>query len=163
MKRSPALTAIAAVVVSLSLAGCGGEGEDAAAPAQQAETESAPRQAQPTLTVRDTRFGRILFDGRDRVLYAFTRDRQGGPSQCYDECATAWPVYFAEESPQAGEGVEQSLIGTTKRRDGRLQLTYDGWPLYYYVDDGPGEVLCQNVSEFGGLWLVVQPSGQLVR
>jgi predicted lipoprotein with Yx(FWY)xxD motif len=161
MKRSSALTAIAAVALLLALAGCGSD-DEAAAPTE-AETESAPRQAQPTLTVRDTRFGRILFDGRDRVLYAFTRDRQGGPSQCYDECATAWPVYFAEESLQAGEGVEQSLIGTTRRRDGRLQITYDGWPLYYYEDDGPGEVLCQNVREFGGLWLVVQPSGRLVR
>jgi predicted lipoprotein with Yx(FWY)xxD motif len=163
MKRSHALTVIAAAALSVALAGCGGDDEAAAptptpAPAPaQAETDSAD------LTVRSTRFGRILFDGRDRVLYAFTRDRQGGPSQCYDECATAWPVYFAEESPRAGEGVEQSLIGTTKRRDGRLQVTYDGWPLYYYVDDGPGEVLCQNVREFGGLWLVVEPSGRLVR
>jgi predicted lipoprotein with Yx(FWY)xxD motif len=161
VKRSPALTAIAAVALSLAAAGCGGEAEEAAP--TQAETDSAVQQTQPALTVRSTRFGRILFDDGDRVLYAFTRDRQGGPSQCYDECATAWPVYFAEGSPQAGEGVEQSLIGTTTRRDGRLQVTYDGWPLYYYVDDGPGEVLCQNVQEFGGLWLVVQPDGRLVR
>jgi len=158
MKRWPALTAVAAVALSLALTGCGGEDEDAAPPPAPAQAET-----EATLTVRSTRFGRILFDGRDRVLYAFTRDRQGGPSQCYDDCATAWPVYFAEESTQAGEGVEQSLIGTTMRRDGRLQVTYDGWPLYYYEHDGPGEVLCQNVREFGGLWLVVQPSGRLVR
>lgn len=157
MKRFPALTALAAVALSLSVAGCGAGDEDEVAAPTRAETGSAD------LTVRDTRFGRILFDGSDRVLYAFTRDRQGGPSRCYDECATAWPVYFAEGTPQAGEGVEQALIGTTLRRDGRLQVTYDGWPLYYYVDDGPGEVLCQNVREFGGLWLVVQPSGELVR
>lgn len=156
MKRSLVLTMIAAITLLLALAGCGGEDEEAGSP----ETDG---QTQATLTVRDTRFGRILFDGGDRVLYAFTRDRQGGPSQCYDECAEAWPVYFSEGTAQAGAGAEQSLIGTTKRRDGRLQVTYDGWPLYYYEHDGPGEVLCQNVRGFGGLWLVIEPSGRLVR
>ena len=56
------------------------------------------------------------------------------------------------------------LIGTIRRADGRLQVTYGGRPLYYYVGDRqPGQVLCQNVEEFGGLWLVVRPSGRLVR
>ena len=60
--------------------------------------------------------------------------------------------------------MKQSLLGTTRRRGGRLQVTYNGWPLYYYVGDRrPGQILCQNVREFGGLWLVVRPSGQLVR
>jgi predicted lipoprotein with Yx(FWY)xxD motif len=116
-----------------------------------------------TLTVRKTQFGTVLFDGRGRVLYGFTRDRRGGPSRCYGACATAWPVYFARGTLRAGKGVKQSLIGTTRRRDGRRQVTYNGWPLYYYVDDGVGEVKCQNVDEFGGLWLVVRPGGQLVR
>ena len=121
-------------------------------------------QAPATLTARSTRFGRVLFDGRGRALYAFTRDRRGGPSRCYGACAAAWPVYFAKGRLRAGTGLKQSLIGTTRRRDGRLQLTYNGWPLYYYVGDRrPGQILCQNVREFGGLWLVVRPSGQLVR
>jgi predicted lipoprotein with Yx(FWY)xxD motif len=117
-----------------------------------------------TLTIRSTRFGRILFDGRGRALYAFTRDRRGGRSQCYGACAAAWPVYFAKGKPVAGKGVRQSLVGMTRRRDGRLQITYDGRPLYYYVGDKQGgQVSCQNVDEFGGTWLVVRPSGQLVR
>jgi predicted lipoprotein with Yx(FWY)xxD motif len=120
-------------------------------------------QARSTLTVRSTRFGSILFDGRGRALYAFTRDRRGGPSQCYGACAKAWPVYFAAGQLRAGKGVKQSLIATTRRRDGRRQVTYNGRPLYYYEDDGPGQVLCQNVDEFGGLWLVVRPNGRLVR
>ncbi len=57
----------------------------------------------------------------------------------------------------------KSLLGTLRRRNGRRQVTYNGWPLYYYVGDGPGEVSCQNVREFGGLWLVVRPNGTLVR
>lgn len=117
----------------------------------------------PTLTVRSTRFGPILFDGRGQALYGFTRDRRGGPSRCYGDCAKAWPVYFAKRPMRAGKGVKQSLLGTTKRRDGRLQVTYNGWPLYFYAHEGPGEVKCQNVEGFGGLWLVARPNGTLVR
>jgi predicted lipoprotein with Yx(FWY)xxD motif len=125
---------------------------------------TAAQAATQTLTVRRTRYGRVLFDGRGRVLYGFTRDRRGGPSQCYGACAKAWPVYFAKGTAvRAGAGVKKSLIGTTRRRDGRRQYTYRGWPLYYYAHEGPGEVKCQNVSEFGGLWLVVRPDGRLVR
>jgi len=116
-----------------------------------------------TLTVRSTQFGRILFDSRGQALYGFTRDRRGGPSRCYGACATAWPVHYAKGTLRAGSGVKQSLIGTTRRNDGRLQVTYNGWPLYFYAEEGVGEVTCQNVDEFGGLWLVARPNGTLVR
>jgi predicted lipoprotein with Yx(FWY)xxD motif len=119
--------------------------------------------ATATLTLRNTRYGPVLFDGRNRVLYGFTRDRRGGPSRCYGACAAAWPVYYGKGTLRAGKGVKQSLIGTTRRRDGRRQVTYNGWPLYYYAHEGPGEVKCQNVDEFGGLWLVVRAKGTLVR
>lgn len=120
--------------------------------------------ATQTLTVRTTRYGRILFDGGNRVLYGFTRDRRGGPSRCYGACAKAWPVYFAKGTVvRTGPGVRKSLIGKTRRRDGRFQYTYNGWPLYFYAHEGPGEVRCQNVAEFGGTWLVVRPNGALVR
>jgi predicted lipoprotein with Yx(FWY)xxD motif len=121
-------------------------------------------QASATLTVRSTKYGRILSDDRGRALYAFTRDRRGGRSQCYGACAKAWPVYFAKGRLLAGKGVRQSLISTTRRRDGRRQVVYNGRPLYYYIGDkSPGQVLCQNVDEFGGTWLVLRPSGQLVQ
>ena len=128
---------------------------------QSAATQSAPR----TLIVRSTQYGRVLFDGNGRVLYGFSRDRREGPSRCYGACASAWPVYFARNTAaiRVGSGVKKSLIGRTRRRDGRLQFTYNGWPLYYYAHEGPGEVRCQNVDQFGGLWLVIRPSGTLVR
>jgi predicted lipoprotein with Yx(FWY)xxD motif len=100
---------------------------------------------------------------KDRVLYGFTRDKRGGKSTCYAACAAAWPVYFAKGKVTAMRGVKQSLIGTVRRRSGRLQVTYNGWPLYYYAHEGPREVKCQNVNEFGGLWLVVKANGRLVR
>jgi predicted lipoprotein with Yx(FWY)xxD motif len=117
----------------------------------------------PTLTAHSSRYGTVLFDGRGYVLYAFTRDPRGR-SACYGACAKAWPVYFARGTLRAGRGVKRSLIGTTRRRDGRRQVTYAGRPLYFYVGDRrPGQILCQNVPEFGGTWLVVRPSGRLVR
>jgi predicted lipoprotein with Yx(FWY)xxD motif len=117
----------------------------------------------PTLTAHGSRYGTVLFDGRGFVLYAFTRDR-AGRSACYGACAKAWPVFFSRGTPRAGRGVKRSLIGTTRRRDGRRQVTYAGRPLYFYVGDRrPGQILCQNVPEFGGTWLVVRPSGRLVR
>ena len=120
--------------------------------------------AQATLTVRSSSYGSILFDGKGRALYAFTRDRRGGASRCYGACAKAWPVYFSSGRLVAGKGVKRSLIGTVRRRDGRRQITYNGRPLYYYVGDkSAGQVTCQNVDEFGGTWLVMRPSGALVR
>ena len=119
--------------------------------------------AVPTLTAKSSSYGRVLFDGRGHVLYAFTRDAKGR-SACYGTCAKRWPVYFAKGGLTAGPGVKRTLLGTTKRRDGRRQVTYAGRPLYYYVGDRkPGQILCQNVSEFGGLWLVVRPDGTPVR
>jgi predicted lipoprotein with Yx(FWY)xxD motif len=119
--------------------------------------------ARATVRAGGSRFGRILFDGRGFVLYGFTRDRRGR-SLCARACARAWPPYVVARKPAAGAGVKAKLLGTTRRPDGRLQATYAGKPLYYYVSDRkPGQILCQNVREFGGLWLVVRPSGGLVR
>src|SRR3954471_12250489 len=115
-----------------------------------------------TRTVQGSDYDPILWDGSNRALYAFTADR-GGTSRCSGACAAAWPPYTAPAALGAGKGVKQSLIGTTRRADGRRQVTYAGRPLYYYVGDGKGRVLCQDVTEFGGDWLVVRGSGKLVR
>ena len=108
-------------------------------------------------------YGGILFDGRGFVLYAFTHDRHGR-SSCSGACAKAWPPYLVPRRPRAGSGAKASLIGAVRRANGRLQATYAGRPLYYYVGDRkPGQILCQGVSEFGGFWRVVRPSGTPVR
>ena len=128
-----------------------------------AAMSDANRAAAVTLQVRSSTYGKILFDGRGYVLYAFTRDTKN-KSNCYGACAKAWPVYFAKGGLRAGSGIKKSLLGTTRRRDGRRQVTYAGRPLYYYVGDTrPGLITCQNVPEYGGIWLVVRSSGQLVR
>jgi predicted lipoprotein with Yx(FWY)xxD motif len=115
------------------------------------------------LKVDRSRYGKILVDGHGRTLYLFTRDR-GGKSRCYGDCAAVWPPQFAHGDQVAGAGLDQSKLGTTTRRGGAKQVTYAGHPLYYYVSDRkPGQILCQNVAEFGGTWLVVSPAGQAIR
>ena len=116
-----------------------------------------------TVIVRGSQYGRVIFDGKGFALYAFTKDGRG-TSACYGACAKAWPPYIVNARPRAGAGISKSLLGTTRRTDGRLQATYAGRPLYYYVGDRkPLQILCQNVTEFGGVWLVVRANGRLVR
>jgi predicted lipoprotein with Yx(FWY)xxD motif len=114
-----------------------------------------------TISTGDSQFGEILFDGDDRAIYLFDKENSK-TSECYGDCAQAWPPVLTEGEPRAGGGADTKLLGTTERDDGSSQVTYDGHPLYYYVDDPVGEVLCHNVDEFGGLWLVLEPSGEAV-
>ena len=138
------------LAVSLAAAALGG-----AAPA-------AAQTPRSTVSVKASSFGRVLFDGRGFVLYGFTRDRRG-KSACSGACARRWPPYLVNSRPRAGVGAATHLLGTTRRANGSLQVTYAGRPLYYYVGDRkPGQILCQNVTEFGGSWRVVRPNGRLV-
>lgn len=141
-----------------------------ASPAMAAPADSATASAAATnsaksgITIRTSKiagFGRVLVDGRGMPLYIFTRDRRR-KSRCYGDCARAWPVAFANGRPRASGGASKRRLGTTKRRDGKRQVTYRGRPLYYYVDDRPGVALCHNVREFGGLWLLVRANGKRV-
>jgi len=125
---------------------------------------SAPTVQSVTVTVAASSYGRILFDGRGFALYAFGRDPRGH-SSCGGDCAKAWPPYLAHGAAlRPGRGASSALLATTTRANGSRQVTYAGRPLYYYVGDRrPREILCQNVTEFGGVWLVVRASGALVR
>jgi predicted lipoprotein with Yx(FWY)xxD motif len=108
--------------------------------------------------VIDSEFGRVIADGKGEAFYLFGKEKTKKP-QCYGPCAQAWPPVLTKGKPKAGNGAKQSLLGTTRRSNGKLQVTYAGHPLYYYVDDSPGTILCHNVPEFGGLWEVVKPNG----
>src|SRR3954471_9503513 len=78
--------------------------------------------------------GRILVDSRGITLYDFPPDK-GTTSVCYGACAALWPPLLTSGAPHAGPGVKTSLLGTTKRTDGKLEVTYAGHPLYYFVSD----------------------------
>ena len=111
-----------------------------------------------------TTYGGALVDRRGFAVYLFTHDRSAD-STCYGACAAAWPPYVVAKRPaNAGRGAQARLVGSVRRRDGHLQVTYAGHPLYYYVGDRrPGEVLCQAVLEYGGTWYVVAPDGRAIR
>lgn len=122
---------------------------------------AAPRGA--SVAVGKSAYGPVLFDGRGFALYVFTHDRPGR-SACRGACATAWPPFTVRGAVRAGAGARRSLLGTLRRVDGTRQVTYAGRPLYYYAGDRkPGQILCQNVFEFGGLWLVIRAGGAPVR
>ncbi len=124
---------------------------------------AGPGTSSGTVTVHTSSYGRILFDGRGFALYSFSHDRHGR-SSCTGACAKAWPPFLVKRAPSAGPGAKASLLGTVRRADGTTQATYAGRPLYYYVGDTKaGQILCQHVSQFGGLWLVVRANGVPVR
>ncbi len=126
--------------------------------ATQAPAAAASGPAMVNLTKTD-KLGSFLVDGKGMTLYLFTKDSPN-TSVCYDKCAVAWPPLLTSGTPVAGNGVDASKFGTTTRKDGTTQVTYNGWPLYYYFKDkAPGDVTGQNV---GTVWFVVSPTGDKI-
>jgi len=190
-RRLPAVAALA-VVIAGALAACGGSAPGDQAPAGSrvtgktttalttltaartstaAKTSAAAKTSTAgssavahakTVKVIHSQYGRILGDGSGHALYLFTRDRTSS-SRCAGECAGHWPPFVTRSGVRAGAGAQAALLGTHRRRDGTLQVTYAGHPLYFYVGDRrPGQVLCQDVEEFGGRWYVVTRRGSAV-
>ena len=110
----------------------------------------------------NAKLGSILVNARGLTLYRFTKDRNGA-SACTGGCAAAWPPLLVSGSakPVAGAGITASKLGTMKRSDGTMQVTYGGAPLYRYAEDTkPGQAKGQGE---GGVWFAVSPSGALVK
>jgi predicted lipoprotein with Yx(FWY)xxD motif len=141
------LTLLALALVS---AGCGG-GSGANQARGVARATAGTR-----LTLRHSEFGKVIFVGR-RVAYMFGPDK-AGKSTCYGVCASAWPPVTTKGAPSVS-GLNASLLGTSKRRDGSLQVTYDHHPLYFFSGDKPGKIMCQHAVMHGGIWLVVMRNG----
>ena len=158
------LTLLAAVSALVAV-GCGDDAADGAAPPAKSPAPAAPTNAPAkkgaVVKVVDSQFGRVIADKRGEAFYLFDKEK-GKKSRCYGDCAVAWPPVLTKGKPRAGRGADKGLLGTTRRRNGKLQVTYAGHPLYYYEHDEPGTILCHNVDEFGGLWLVVDRDGDAV-
>ena len=115
----------------------------------------------PTATalVRSTTVGEVLVDARGRTLYLRTIDASR-KSTCYGSCAAAWPPFVTSGKPRAGSGVKQALLGTAKRKDGTLQVTYAGHPLYFFGQDTKaGQISGQATA---GTWWVLGASGKKI-
>jgi predicted lipoprotein with Yx(FWY)xxD motif len=110
-----------------------------------------------TISLRPTSVGKVLVAAHGRTVYLFTADKNR--SVCYGQCAVYWPPLIATD-PSVGKGLKSSLLGTTKRKDGKLQVTYGGHPLYYFAQDKKaGDVKGQGFVHFGGGWWVVSAAG----
>jgi predicted lipoprotein with Yx(FWY)xxD motif len=129
-------------------------------PALSSTTAATPENRTGTvIKAAKSQFGMMLFDGTGQAIYLFDKEQTTKP-ECYGACAAAWPPVLSEGTPTAKSGTRQNLLGTTKRTDGKIQVTYGGHPLYYYAHEAKNEVKCHNIQGFGGLWLVVTPAGQ---
>jgi predicted lipoprotein with Yx(FWY)xxD motif len=166
------------ILAAVAIAGCGdddggdasGAGAEQAAPttgdeakkkddAAMDDEDHATGRRGATITLQASDFGPMLFDSRQQAIYIFERDVRN-ETVCYGKCAEDWPPVFTDGPPRAGTGVKEALLGTIRRRDGRMQVTYAGRPLYFYSHEGPGVVLCHNVNLNGGYWWAIGADGR---
>jgi len=164
-QRSKVLV-VGVVAAALLVAGCGGTMPSTASaspsPSLAAFPSPSPVTTIATIAVRAiTKLGNILVDGSGKPVYLFAADT-GQDSTCYEYCDQFWPPVLTAGPPHAGAGAKASLLGTTTRTDGSLQVTYAGHPLYYFYTDSPGEAHGQGINGFGDLWWVVSPSGAAI-
>jgi predicted lipoprotein with Yx(FWY)xxD motif len=155
--RARALVGAAAFIGSgLACAACAGA---------NSTTLSVPPTTDPslTLTVQHSPVGPILATGGGATLYDFTPDTPKHSACLNDGCTFQWPPLLARDPVRMGPGVRPSLVGTLRRPDGSIQLSYGGHPLYTYAIDGtPGVVMGQAIDQNGGLWYVVDPAGKQI-
>ena len=153
---SKLLVSGAAVAAVLATA-CGGTTQSTSSP--------SPNQGAAPATIAvasNAKLGQILVDSAGMTVYLFVADT-GSVSTCYTSCAQIWPPVATSGAPQAGTGATPSLLGTSKRTDGKTQVTYAGHPLYYFVSDKkPGDTTGQGVNGFGALWWVLSPTGAAI-
>lgn len=119
-------------------------------------------------------FGPILTDAEGNPLYLFvnedadpgeervTEGVRGNVAPCADGCLENWPALEGDDVV-AGEGVDDERLYVADV-DGRNQVVYNGWPLYYFArDEGPGDVQGQGLGQAPNFWYVVNAEGQPVR
>jgi predicted lipoprotein with Yx(FWY)xxD motif len=141
---------VGAIALALVAAGCGG-----AIPG----SNGGPA----TLRLTGSAGGRYLVDSRGQTVYLFEKDEKG-ESYCSGACEAVWPPLETKSMPNAGAGIDGTALGTIKRDDGGLQVSYHGHPLYYYAADAstPGKTKGEDVDQFGAAWYVVGPGGKPV-
>jgi predicted lipoprotein with Yx(FWY)xxD motif len=129
------------------------------------DTSSAASQKAPKgtlISIHRTALGRVLADARGRTLYLFEKDKNR-MSSCNGACLAYWPAVLSTAKPRAGAGVRASLLGRTRRADGRRQVTYAGHPLYTFVGDTKaGQTTGEGLTDFGAAWDAIAPNGRAI-
>lgn len=163
--QSKLLLGAATVFMVVIVSACGDTtpSATAASPSPATSPASSPASAAATIMVAtDAKLGTILVDGSGKTLYLFVADKSTS-STCYTSCAALWPPVLTTGAPVAGTGATASLLGMTTRTDGKVEVTYAGHPLYYFIQDKKaGDTTGQGIDGFGGLWWVVSPSGAAI-
>ena len=169
MKRKIKLfiAAVGSLTIALIAAACGSSAGSAYSSAPYGS--AAPASANINVAAKaiklgaaSSSLGRIVVDGTGRTLYLFEKDKNRR-SACYGACAQYWPPLISHGKPIARAGAKQSLVGTTRRRNGSTQVTYAGHPLYRYLGDTrPGQTNGAGLQDFGGGWDPISPSGKKV-
>ena len=127
-----------------------------------AVTATGSAASRATVSTRHGKLGTFLVGPNGMTLYLFEKDKTS-KSRCSGQCAQFWPPLLTSGKPKASGKAKSSLLGTTKRSDGKLQVTYKGHPLYYYARDGDaGDSYGQGLKSFGASWYVLAPSGKKV-
>jgi predicted lipoprotein with Yx(FWY)xxD motif len=166
-RKITVFTAIAAPFAAVLIAaGCGSSASGSAystGPYGSAAVASArSTTGGTTVGVASSRLGRIVVDSKGRTLYAFAKDKNGR-SACSGSCATYWPPLLTSDKVRAGRGVKASLLGTTKRAAGKLQVTYNRHPLYTFkLDRKAGQTNGEELNDFGGVWEALSPAGKRI-
>ena len=161
MKRSTLALALLAALAALVIAGCGGGSSGGSSSSGSSEPTADASGGGMTVSATEVPgLGSVLVDSKGLTVYEFTED-QGTTSNCYGGCEAAWPPVTASGKPTAGEGAMAADLGTTKRKDGTLQVTYKGHPIYTFAEDkAPGEA---NGNEAEGTWFVLNETGSAVK
>ena len=145
------------LATALLIAACGGTAATTSpTPTQTASPSPTPA---PTIVAKlttDAKLGKILVDNTTgKTLYTWAKDTDEN-SQCYDQCANFWPPLLTTAKTVVADGVTAGKFGTSARKDGALQVTFNGHPLYMYLNDkAPGETNGQGSTGFGAVWVVV--------
>lgn len=127
-------------------------------------TSSATSSAAGAAMLKTTNaaLGTFLTDGNGRTLYMFMADTTT-QSTCNGACATFWPPVLTSGTASGAGGIDAAKLGTTKRNDGTMQVTYNGHPLYTFsLDKAPGDTNGQGLNQQGGLWWVVGTDGNKI-
>jgi predicted lipoprotein with Yx(FWY)xxD motif len=152
---------VLAVVTALALGVAGVVAATAVANPQTFRSRAASSST-ATITLHKTSLGKVLATGAGMSLYLFKADKSG-KSSCYGQCATYWPPLLKKGKLTAGTGLKAKLLGTTKRKNGTLQVTYAGHPLYRFkLDKKVGQVAGQGQDFFGGKWYVLSSAGAAI-
>ena len=183
-RKSYALAPLALALLALAIAGCGGGSSSTSETSSSSANENASSEssagakgsgygsenkpassessggAAAVVSLGHTKLGLVLVDSNGMTLYDFHKDK-GTTSSCYGACEQAWPPMTSEGEATVGNGASASKLGTTERKDGTMQVTYAGHPLYTFVEDKkPGEANGNDSKAFGGQWYALKGNGE---